>query len=567
MTDPEMLISRFFEDPESMTQPELDGLSEWIKQDRAHAKSFAQAAFIHRAIYDSLTSEQTQQALTEPVSSPLADDEEFRWDDHFWRWVAEYEKTAPAMALDEPGPGEEQPRKAETAKSTRRANRTWLLASAFCATAVVLFCVVGEIGQHWFPSEVATLRNSMQVKWTGPTSPESGDRLTRGKEPLRLAQGMVDVAFDSGAEAVIEGPAQFRLKSANRIELRSGRLFANVSEAARGFTVDTPCGRIVDLGTQFGVEVDSDNSSDLYLFKGKAALTPARAEGSGASEILAAGQAGSVNTAGRIASIPVDGATFVRRFFSTSGFVWRGRPIDLADVVGGGNGAGTGQLNRWLGINTGLDGTRFIVNGQRTQNCQATDNRYHRVTHLPYVDGVFAPDGSAGPVQVSSQGHLWRDCPKTSGQSFEDIFNGDYISFGTDSHGLVLQGQAYGTREHPALALHSNAGITFDLDALRRDMPGLKITRFTARCGITEDVRTHLANGMPWGRADFWVLVDGEKRFEAKGITVDSAPPEISVPLGEQERFVTLVTTDGDGGANFDWGFFAEPRLDVQVAQ
>jgi hypothetical protein len=564
MMGPEMLISRYFQDLESMTQPELDQLSEWIKQDRAHAKLFAQAAFAHRAIYDSLMSEQTQEALTAPQSSPSSDDFGFGWDDRFWHWIAEYEKTAPAMEIAKPDLGRKETPKAEPARSAPQGSRVFLLVSVVGLVAIALLCVVGEIERRWFPSEVATLRSSMQTRWTDSAGPELGDRLTCREEPFRLASGMVDVVFDSGAEAVIEGPAQFRLKSAGRMELQSGCLFANVDQSARGFTVDTPYGRVVDLGTQFGVKVDSNSSSDLHLFKGKASLMPT---GAYRSEIITAGKAGSVNAMGRVRSIPVDDTAFVRRFFPRSGFTWRGQPIDLADVVGGGNGFGTGRLNRWLEVNTGLDGTRFIVDGKAAQRNQATDNRYHRVTHLPYVDGVFSPDANAGPVQVSSENHCWQDCPKTGGMFFEDIFNGDYISFGTDSHGLILKGQAYGTREHPAIALHSNVGITFDLDALRRDMPGLEIVRFRGRCGVTEAVRTHLSDGTSWGIADFWVLVDGKNRFEARGMTVDAEPSEISVPLNGRDRFVTLVTTDGGAGANFDWGFFAEPRLELQVVQ
>jgi hypothetical protein len=566
MTDPEILISRYFEGPESMTQHDLDQLSEWIKQDPAHAKRFAQAAFVHRSIYDSLTSEQTQEALTAPPPSPSPGDSGFRWDDDFWHQIAEYEKTAPTVDTEKPSVEEEPLQKTEPAKSTQSENRTLLFVTAFSVTAVLPLCVVAEIGRLWFPSEIATLSSSMQANWADSAVLKSGDRLTRRKKPLRLTQGMVDVVFDTGARVVIEAPAQFRIKSAKRMTLLSGRVFAEVPPSARGFTVDTPQASIVDMGTQFGVKVESGISSDLHLFKGKASLTPAGAAGSGKSEIIAAGQAGSVDTTGQVRSIAVDDKAFVRRFFPQSGFVWRGQPIDLADVVGGGNGFGTGQLNRWLEINTGLDGTKFIVDGRMVLGYQTTDNRYHRVTHLPYVDGVFSPDGSAGPVQVSSQRHLWHDCPKTSGMFFEDIFNGNYISLGTDSHGFVLKGQAYGTREHSAIALHSNAGITFDLDAMRRDMPGLEIIEFKGRCGISEDVRTHLLDGVPWGTADFWVLVDGKKRFEAVGMNVNSEPPEISVPLSRQERFLTLVTTDGNGGANFDWGFFAKPRLEVRIA-
>ena len=411
--------------------------------------------------------------------------------------------------------------------------------------------------------EIANLADSLNARWD--VNVEKHANLHKGQ--FRLHQGYARILFRFGADVSIEAPAEFRLESAKRMTLLSGRVFAEVPPSAHGFTVDTPQASIVDLGTQFGVKVESGVSSDLHLFKGKASLAPTGVAWSNKSEIITAGQASSVDTAGKVRSIAVDETAFVRRFFPQSGFIWRGQAIDLADVGGGGNGFGTGQLNRWLEVSTGLEGTKFIVDGRMALGCQTTDNRYHRVTHLPYVDGVFSPDGSAGPVQVSSQEHLWRDCPKTCGTFFEDIFNGNYISFGTDSHGFVLKGQAYGTREHSAIALHSNVGVTFDLDAMRRDMPGLEIVEFKARCGISEDVRTHLDGTTQWGLADFWVLVDGNRRFKAVGITVDSEPPEISVPLSRQERFVTLVTTDGNGLANFDWGFFAEPRLEVQAIQ
>jgi hypothetical protein len=435
------------------------------------------------------------------------------------------------------------------------------VARAAILTALALVVLLG-IQYARSSRVVATLTDSMDAKWDVKIAP--GASLQRGQ--FKLERGYARVAFRKGADVLIEAPAEFQLRSAQRMALDSGQLMAEVPPSARGFRVDTAQASIVDLGTQFGIKAGSDQTSDLHLFKGQASLTPRATGAAVAGQILTEGQARRVDAAGQVCDIQIDRTAFVRRFFSKSGFIWRGQPIDLADVVGGGNGFGTGRLNRWLEISTGLDGTRYIVNGWTMQPYQTTDNRYHRVTHLPYVDGVFSPDGSAGPVRVSSQNHLWWDCPKTAGTFFEDIFNGDHISVGDNSHGFVLSGQAFGTREHPAIALHSNAGITFDLDAMRADMPGLEITEFKAMCGVSEDVKKHPEDAQQ-GKSDFWLLVDGKKRFEAIGMDVDSKPQEISVPLSTQERFVTLVTTDGDGRPNYDWSFFAEPRLEIQALQ
>jgi hypothetical protein len=521
-------------------------------------------------LFDSL--KRTSPRARESVPMPLApaDSEEQRK-----RRIEEYARRQLEAFLEEqqaglarPLPPRATPSLAEIADCVARASLTICHAGLRAAkwTAVCLLPVTFVVFLTlWTCSRrtVANLADSMDAKWSVDIAP--GAPLHKGQ--FKLQRGYARIVFQKGADVLIEAPAEFRLRSGQRMTLDSGQLSAEVPPSARGFRVDTTQASIVDLGTQFGVRADSDQTSDLHVFKGQASLTPRATGAAVAGQILTEGQAKRVDAAGQVHDIPIDRIAFVRRFFGKSGFTWRGQPIDLADVVGGGNGFGTGQLNRWLEINTGLDGTRFIVNERMTQVNQTTDNRYHRVAHLPYVDGVFSPDADAGPVQVSSQGHVWRDCPKTCGMFFEDIFNGDYISFGIDSHGFVLKGQAYGTREHPGIALHSNAGITFDLEAMRTDMPGLEITEFKARCGISQDVRTHLDGDTQRGIADFWVLVDGKKRFEAVGMDVNSEPPEISVPLSRQERFVTLVTTDGNGRANFDWGFFAEPRLEVRIVQ
>jgi hypothetical protein len=92
-------------------------------------------------------------------------------------------------------------------------------------------------------------------------------------------------------------------------------------------------------------------------------------------------------------------------------------------------------------------------------------------------------------------------------------------------------------------------------------MPGFEITQFKAVCGVSDEA------GKGANKADFWVLVDGQKRFEAKGLQSGTGFREISIPLNSQDRFLTLVSTDGDLSPNYDWGFFALPRLEIESAK
>ena len=70
-----------------------------------------------------------------------------------------------------------------------------------------------------------------------------------------LAAGTLELRTARGAKVVIEAPAEFRWESEQKLYLMSGRLAADVPPAAKGFTVITPDGEAVDLGTKFGVDV------------------------------------------------------------------------------------------------------------------------------------------------------------------------------------------------------------------------------------------------------------------------------------------------------------------------
>lgn len=89
------------------------------------------------------------------------------------------------------------------------------------------------------------------------------------KKSLRLESGLVELAFASGARAAIQGPVDFTITGRNSMDLRRGKISADVPREARGFTVRTPAAAAVDLGTRFGVDARSDGSSDVEVFEGR----------------------------------------------------------------------------------------------------------------------------------------------------------------------------------------------------------------------------------------------------------------------------------------------------------
>ncbi len=130
-----------------------------------------------------------------------------------------------------------------------------------------------------------------------------------------LESGTVEIEFDGGARVWVEGPAEFMPQSGRRMNLSRGCLVAYVPRQARGFTVGTPTAELVDLGTEFGVEVDTVGKTDVHVLQGMIEVKSLK-PGSAAehqSQRITAGQAVRISADGRqAASIRHDGGRFTK---------------------------------------------------------------------------------------------------------------------------------------------------------------------------------------------------------------------------------------------------------------
>lgn len=88
---------------------------------------------------------------------------------------------------------------------------------------------------------------------------------------LEITSGFAQLEFFCGATVVLEGPVQLDLQSPMAARLVSGQLRARVPPAARGFTIDVPEMKVVDLGTEFGLRV-SQGVADVQVFDGEVEL-------------------------------------------------------------------------------------------------------------------------------------------------------------------------------------------------------------------------------------------------------------------------------------------------------
>jgi len=150
--------------------------------------------------------------------------------------------------------------------------REWCLAAAAC----VAFLFAGL----WVGPRLADNRQTAGVGWISETrncqwgdasfATVKGSRLQRGD--LFLAAGHATLKFDSGAEVTLEGPARFEVFDEMHCAIREGTLTADVPPSAIGFTVTTPHGDVVDFGTKFGINANSNGRSGVQVIEGKVEL-------------------------------------------------------------------------------------------------------------------------------------------------------------------------------------------------------------------------------------------------------------------------------------------------------
>jgi FecR protein len=116
-------------------------------------------------------------------------------------------------------------------------------------------------------ANIAWLVNAQYCRWAGPEQTPGRD-MSRGKM-LRLERGLAEIEFERGARVILQGPVGIELVSASCARLLHGTLTARVSEGARGFTILSPHGKVVDLGTEFGLSVDERGSTTVRVFTGE----------------------------------------------------------------------------------------------------------------------------------------------------------------------------------------------------------------------------------------------------------------------------------------------------------
>lgn len=480
-----------------------------------------------------------------------------------WQVLAEAERTAPVVKIEDSTPADVSlnATPVKIVKVKHEVSKFLIFATALsCAAMCFLMFLILFTPER--AEIVAYMDDSLNAVW-GDCDYEIGTDGEIRASRYVLKSGYAKVIMGSGAMVVFESPSEIVFENDNQLLLTNGILSAKVPESAVGFTVRTPNASVVDFGTEFSVIVNSTSSADVYVHSGEVDLRsgPDPIRFSNSSRLKQDQAARASFLTGQISTLPFEDEKFVRNIESGAAFAWTGRNIDLADIIGGGNGFGTGSSSTGIDLNSGE-----VVAVQFESQGISEKSKYFTVGQLPFVDGVFVPDGGAGNVQIASNGLTYSNFPDTSGQFFVPICNNLVIDMVTadllQPKYLSLKDETISSSTTARMCLHPDAGITFDLAAIRRAVPGLRIIGFKSRFGISDEAKGASANP----DADIFILVDGKESFTHLKYNRNDDLLDIAIELNDTDRFLTIVCTEGTANSG-DWPLFVEPVLELSMPQ
>lgn len=199
----------------------------------------------------------------------------------------------------------------------RRAMRHALLASAAVLVLGLLTLMLIMARPH-SPTLSFTATPGAEVSLShelveGSETPEG-----RGMEPgsrMELGQGCVELEFQSGVKAVIQGPAELTLEREDLLRIDRGVAWFDVPPGAIGFQVMTQDLVLTDLGTRFGVVSRAGDEDQVHVFEGKVEVL--NRGPSKAGELLTAGQARSAKPDGNWQAIQLDRDPFLTELPTT----------------------------------------------------------------------------------------------------------------------------------------------------------------------------------------------------------------------------------------------------------
>ena len=197
------------------------------------------------------------------------------------------------------------------------ATRRWWPTLAAIAAGIVVLASVGSMLFNSLrqgpaaakPVELqasgfAVLTGQSDAVWDGVGPLADGALLPSGR--IHLASGVAQLELFSGVTCIVEGEAEFEVLSPMEMMVTRGKVRAHVPEPAHGFRIRTAEGEVVDLGTEFALDV-SPTKSEVHVLDGQVEWHP-RSDG---MRLMAKGEALRWGSDGKGLGLAADAGSFV----------------------------------------------------------------------------------------------------------------------------------------------------------------------------------------------------------------------------------------------------------------
>lgn len=417
--------------------------------------------------------------------------------------------------------------------------------AAVLAIAVLLTAVAMWPRQDVRPD--ARVVNASNPQWhSRMTVPFEGD-LYAGL--YALERGTVRLVFDSGAVSTIEAPARFRIIDGKEMSLNNGAVYVEVIGPDPEFAVVTPSGIIRDLGTAFGVSVDSNGSTETVVMDGRVQVELPNVP---PEQSIVLDEAKLCRISGETRQVeelrPVTGEHEYLRYPRTVNYrVWLANLICEPE---------SGILADCMCAVDMTSGAR--LNQQRkARPWRSKPDQYSQAPWNDVIDGVFVPKSASGTV-IDSAGTTFDGFTSFGESTFGDLL----VGLGTSQSTMDWYETLGISRQ--AITMHSSKGITLDLEQLSAAHDGLAVQRFTGML-LNRGSGNFDRRNVDF---DFWILADGQVLSAIRQLTPADGFQKINVDIPVGTRFLTLAITAGENRSQAeDWGVLDHAALELAGEQ
>ncbi|MEM7603290.1 MAG: LamG-like jellyroll fold domain-containing protein, partial [Verrucomicrobiota bacterium] len=186
----------------------------------------------------------------------------------------------------------------------------WAIAitSLAACLAFALLWVAGNSSSvnEELPPGVAVIKSLVGELELDEFNRHEGDSVGPG---MLEVDGYASLEFYKGARLSVAGPARLELVDPQRVICHFGKIRADVPVVAKGFTVVTAESEIVDLGTEFAMEVGATGQTEVHVFDGEVEAYDAD-RSPDSKTLLTAGLAMRIKNAEDWETIPVETERF-----------------------------------------------------------------------------------------------------------------------------------------------------------------------------------------------------------------------------------------------------------------